>query len=319
MTSFRKFALIGCLTLLPWVARAQDAPMGALPLQFNPAFAGEAGSPRISSSFVYRTLPEWQPVPNTQMMVNYPYRMFGASIAYDQFVPALRSGVGIATSHTQGETPYYTSQVHSFSLAVAPKFSVGGKYTLSPSFDVEYGRLQQSHKEHPVVTWRGDFERHWVRSRAGVLFNTEKYYVGYSAVLLVGPPWRYPYIGRKAGLYGIFLSHLQLGYTFRSTTGSKFSFTPQLALRIGEEGRYSPHSTRYVGSIRGRGVGVEAFSLGCRYNRFLWGINNVGVHVGWQTERLRVMLTNNAGLIRRVDFIPYTGNLSLRYVFKENE
>ncbi len=318
MSSFRTCALTGCLTLLPWAARAQDAPLGALPTQFNPAFAGEAGSPRISSSFVYRTLPESKPVPNTQMMAHYPYRTFGASTAYDQFVPALRSGVGIATSHTQGATPYYTFQAHSVSLAVAPKFSVGGKYTLSPSVDVEYGWLQRSHKEHPVVTWRGDFERHWVRSRAGVLFNTEKYYVGYSAVVLVGPSWRYPYIGRKAGLYGIFLSHLQLGYTFGSSARSKFSFTPQLALRLGEEGHYSPHSTRYAGSIRGRGVGIEAFNLGCRYKQFLWGVNNVGVHVGWQTERLRVILTNNAGLIRRADFIPYTGNLSLRYVFKEN-
>jgi hypothetical protein len=113
MHSRCKSILTGCLTLLTWAAVAQDAPLGALPTQFNPAFAGEAGSPRISSSFVYRTLPESKPVPNTQMMASYPYRMFGASTAYDQFVPALRSGVGIATSHTQGATPYYTNQVHS--------------------------------------------------------------------------------------------------------------------------------------------------------------------------------------------------------------
>jgi hypothetical protein len=170
---------------------------------------------------------------------------------------------------------------------------------------VEYGWLQRSRKEHPVVTWQDGFERHWVRSRAGVLFNTDKYYVGYSAILLMGRHVDY-------------LSHLQLGYTFGSSSKSNFSFTPQLALRLGYNGRYSPHSTWYVGSIRGKGVGVEAFSLGCRYKQFLWGVNNVGVHVGWQTERLRVTVTNNAGLVRLADFMPYTGNLSLRYVFKED-
>jgi hypothetical protein len=250
---------------------AQDAPLGALPTQFNPAFAGEAGSPRISSSLVYRSRQEWQRIPATQMVASYPYRMFQASTAYDQFVPALRSGVGIATSHTSGATPYHTFTAHSVSLAVASKFSVRGKYTFSPSLDVEYGWLRESREAQPGVMWHDDMEAHWIRSRAGLLFNTDKYYVGYSAVVLQGPSWRYPYIGRKSGLYGIYLSHLQVGYTFGSSTGSKFSFTPQLALRIGEQGRYSPHSTRYVGSIRGRGVGVEAFSLGCRYKQFALG------------------------------------------------
>jgi hypothetical protein len=319
MPSFYKSALVGCLTLLSCFARAQDAPLGALPTQFNPSFAGEAGSPRASSSLVYRSRQEWQRIPATQMVASYPYRMFQASTAYDQFVPALRSGVGIATSHTSGATPYHTFTAHSVSLAVASKFSVRGKYTFSPSLDVEYGWLRESREAQPGVMWHDDMEAHWIRSRAGLLFNTDKYYVGYSAVVLQGPSWRYPYIGRKSGLYGIYLSHLQVGYTFGSSTGSKFSFTPQLALRIGEGGRYSPHSTRDIGKFRfgDGGIGVEAFNLGFRYKQFLWGVNNVGVHVGWQTERLRVMVTNSLGLVRRADSVPYIGNLSLRYVFKE--
>ncbi len=320
MTPFRAFALTGCLTLLTWAARAQDAPMGALPTQFNGSFAGEAGSPRASTSFVYRTLPEWLPNPNGQILDLYTYRVLQASTAYDQFIPALRSGVGIATSHTYGTAAYRTFNAHSVNLAVAPKFSVGGKYTFSPSLDVEYGRLQQTGKEHPVITWMNDYEGHWVRGRVGVLFNTDTYYLGYSVFVQQRfTSQRGPNGGRWSGKAHNLLTILQLGYTFGNNTRSRFSFTPQLALRIGPQDRNSPHSSRDVrdGDSRIRGIGVEALSLGFRYRQFLWGVNNLGVHVGWQTERLRVMVTNNVAWISGgFEYRPYTANLSLRYVFK---
>jgi hypothetical protein len=181
-----------------------------------------------------------------------------------------------------------------------------GKYTISPSLDFTYGMadLIENRKLIPdTVDFsynRGRF--HGISSRAGILFNTNKFYAGYSVTMFnqaIGDERYNPLTGVRTFF---FESYIQLGYTFQKKSASKFSFTPQVAVEIS---RYT-HSNRIS-------IAPTAFNLNFRYKQFIWGLNNVGLHLGWQTDKLRLMVSNNYGFSTRDEF-RYTGNLSFRYI-----
>jgi hypothetical protein len=58
------------------------------------------------------------------------------------------------------------------------------------------------------------------------------------------------------------------------------------------------------------------FILNFRYKKIIWGVNTTGVHVGWQTDKLRIMLSDNLGYTRRDD-PGYAANIALRYIFTD--
>lgn len=95
-----------------------------------------------------------------------------------------------------------------------------------------------------------------------------------------------------------------MGYTFQRSSESKFSFTPQLLLSIDKFNSSAPLRIHF-----------EDFILNFRYKQFIWGFNNRGIHVGWQTDKLRLMLTNGLGIGVGKNNFSYTGNLSFLYVF----
>ncbi|HEX8528592.1 MAG TPA: hypothetical protein VF646_01155, partial [Cytophagales bacterium] len=109
----------------------EEVPLGVLPMQYNGSFAGETGSPRLN------TLVGW-------LSNRYTGKNYRTYASYDQFIPSLRSGVGLAAGYGRylygGERngPGYWGRGYStyFSAAIAPKFSMGGKLTLSPSLDL---------------------------------------------------------------------------------------------------------------------------------------------------------------------------------------
>lgn len=296
--------LAGCLLSL--VAQGQEhlgVPLGVLPTQYNGSFAGEAGSPRL----------------NTLAGVLYNRHYvggYGAYVAYDQFIPALRSGVGVAAGHGRnrygGErfSPGHEGGGRGtyFSAAIAPKFSMGGKLTFSPSLDVLLNSVGTSFTRPQIGTQKSESTA--IRSRVGLLLNTEKFYAGYS-VLLLDRISTYREMDttswRTAGRTEKFTSYWQFGYTFGRGTKSKFAFTPQLVFTTGTR-RYSR-----------RGYVLFAptdFNLNFRYKKIIWGGNMTGVHIGWQTDKLRIMLSDNLGYTRRDD-PGYAANIALRYIFKD--
>jgi hypothetical protein len=275
---------------------AQDVPLGALPMQYNSSFAGEAHSPRVSSGVSYAYM-------NTS---NYRDRFGSAFIAYDQFIPAVRSGIGITygwDTHSIRPAPDFSQPTYQFSsntisLAVAPKFSIGGKYTLSPSLDYSYNI--RSLVDDGMTSLSGQYRS--MGSRAALLFNSRRWYVGYTVGLF---GWTdYPGETRTRFLSDRLFSFLQAGYTFQKNAESNFSFTPQLVVFIGGYTAQEMLDTFY---------GVYAINLNFRYRQLIWGVNNTGYHLGWQTERLRLMLSSNLGLAGN-DRV--TGaNLTVRYIF----
>jgi hypothetical protein len=150
-----------------------------------------------------------------------------------------------------------------------------------------------------------------------MLFNANKFYIGYSVNLLNRTR------SNKEGLLGNrgFYSDVQMGYTFERNSASKFSFTPQLVIGIVKDW----YTSRVM-------VGLQGYNANFRYKQFIWGVNDGGVlfatrgnpdrrlsdlggiHIGCQTEKFRVMLTNTYSNNRQYEDLRYTGNLSFRYI-----
>jgi hypothetical protein len=293
--------------LLPFVCLGQD-PLGVLPMQYNGSFAGETGRPRINSGFTFKPF---------DRASNYTY--YNLNVSYDQFISSIRSGIGVTASYGGG--PGYIGR--GIGLAIAPKFSFKGKYTLSPSLDFQYG-ASSFNADGQYVGLPPLKASHYTASRAGLLFNTDKFYIGYSANVYTQYTYRFAndssYTEPGSGFSRFLNSTLQMGYTFQKNPDSKFCFTPQLAFAL-----YNNASTRT--SFR-----VQAYNFTFKYQQFVWGINGSGlafndyadlsVHVGWQTKKLRLMLSNGLPAIRREpNRAPYSyiGNLSFRYAFGKDD
>jgi hypothetical protein len=152
-------------------------------------------------------------------------------------------------------------------------------------------------------------------SRAGLLFNSTKFYIGYSINLLNRTKTE-DEVFRNRGFY----SDVQIGYTFYRNTESVSSFTPQLVISIEKDW----YTNRVV-------IRVQGYNASFRYKQFIWGLNDGGIllltrgnadrnlselggiHIGWQTDKFRVMLTNSYSNSNNIGY-RYTANLSSRYI-----
>lgn len=289
-----------------------NVPLGVMPMQFNSSFAGEADGPRLSTAFTY----DFGSGPDFMKSLAFSYHT-----SYDQFIPALRSGIGISVHRgtVVDEIQWSTADPSDIrkvafnsnrvSLAVAPKFSIDGKYTISPSVGLSYGRGNTEANFPSLMGPLGharDYppgQHQWLDSRLGLLFNTSKYYIGYSAYIVN----RHYFNNENSGLLsGKFISYLQAGYTFQKNADSKFSFTSQVAYRIG--------------ASKGLSVSQYIFDTGLnltfRYDKYLAGLNNTGIHLGWQNRKLRIISTTNPFAYGGSRFFA-VGNLSFRYIFKD--
>jgi hypothetical protein len=302
-----------------------DVPLGAMPMQYNSSFAGQAGSPRVSSNLQY-----------LQHRVFFRTTLFKAVASYDQFIPAIRSGVGITVGYNAGQTTIgsglsglsfdkATSDGTSVTIAFAPKISLKGKYTISPSIDFTYAatEINRTLNQIPVIDNRDDIigQQQGINSNAGILFNTNKLYIGYSMSILRRTIGDSQYNPANIRQRSWFYSNLQAGYTFQKNSESKFSFTPQIVVYLVKY-NYSPRIS----------IGLQAFNANFRYKQFIWGVNDGGVyyytrgnykrqltemggvHIGWQTDKFRVMFTNSYSRKRTYEEFDYRGNLSFRYI-----
>lgn len=259
-------------------------------MQYNGSFAGEAGASRISSSAYYYKFNN-----NTFRTGNQA----GIYTSYDQFFKSIGTGIGVTAGYqgSNEDWPFSGGQIFFSSLAVAPKISIKGKYTLSPSVDIS--RLAGNFYSNELNISRTELQTS-INSKAGLLFNTPKYYIGYSVYLFDKEKMVYDNSFRNPRR---FRSYLQLGYSFRKTSESKFSFTPQIAIRLQEK----THPDDDV-------MDHTAINLTFRYSQYIAGINNTGFHLGIQKENLRIMFSSMIGLSTSRE--PYSGNLSFRYIFK---
>ena len=299
--------------LAAFTGYGQEIPLGALPMQFNSSFAGEADAARVNASVGVRP----------------PGRYFGWSYlshaSYDQFVPKLRSGVGFSVNHSaySGTTNFvayngsYFGRSYGLSAAIAPKFSMKGKYTFSPSGELTYGSSRSFNQNLLGNGDDLDVTGSILKGRVGVLFNAQKWYIGYAVDIPISGSFRYR-VGDSLAIVSNnrFVSYWQFGYTFQRSSESKFSFTPQLLFLTGADARSTFLSSRSWSFPFYRRFALLDIILNFRYKRVIWGLNGAGIHVGYQSSQMRIMLSQG---IQSASGESYIGNLSFRYIFKQND
>lgn len=274
-----------------------NIPLGVLPMQFNSSFAGEAEALRLNFAFSYNHK-------DNNRNIN---QSFGYHASADKFIPSIRSGVGFSvsrhaytfkTKQLPDESYKIDNEKDIFEMvvAIAPKFSIKGKYTLSPSLDFGYRRDDNNLHFAPQYSTIN----HRLQSRIGLLFNTRKFYIAYAAYL-IRHNWHTnvePFF-LESGLASFF----QAGYTFQRRAESKFSFTPQLVCKLAQ-------------NADGQAVFHILPNLTFRYAKFIAGVNNTGIHVGYQSEKLRIMLSGIPWGYGEVG--PFSsGNMAVRHIFKD--
>lgn len=281
--------------LIPTLVNSQNLPGGELPLRYNSSFAGVTGGPRIYSNVKYH----YNTISGFRNNSKSTHRRYGFEASYDHFLPSIRSGIGVAAYQSNSfvyednSKSWFNSQTM-ISAAIAPKFSIKGKYTISPSLDINflYGYFNYN---------AGSHSRNGFSSRAGILFNTNKYYIGYSVSLFENQYGKYNYYP-----YGSFHSLLIMGYTFQKNEDSRFAFSPQIVIPMYKKSEVN-------GSI----IDGPYYNLSFRYGNFLLGyigykyLKPAGFQVGWQYKNWRVLLNNH------IYNGQYDGILTLRYMFNK--
>lgn len=271
-------------------------PVGLMPMEYNSSFAGSAGNARICSSTYY----------SHYISGNKNRNRYGFFASYDNFLPKLRSGFGIKTSWTNSSlnSSFFSARRNdkqrtlNISAVVAPKISIKGKYTISPSLELGYNNY------HVQSSTYGDQNRAFVNGFTGmasILFNASNYYIGYAARIYHSKDisWFMSY-----DLYSAF----QFGYSFQKSADSKFSFTPQLVFPL----------VAYSNSIEWL---WPAYNLSFRYDKFIFGLINqfpisysTGFQLGWQKKGWRFLLSNQFENLSSP-----TVNFSLRYIFNQDK
>lgn len=288
-----RFTIVLCLGILfPISILAQGPPLGVLPMKYNDSFAGSSGKSRVSSNFSFYYEKDGHSNTNGS----------GFYASYDNFFPGIKSGIGINVnryfhSHSYKSDHFETRFNYvgaNISATWAPKISIKGKYTISPSVNIGYSSFDIFDSESYFYE---NGIHNGVSGRVGILFNTTYYYVGYTVNLID------PQIIQFFYNYG-FYSILQFGYTFQKVPDSKFSFTPQFALPIKSKAYPGDHNIYW-----------PEYNLGFRYQNYLFSIISrldisfpTGFLLGWQKNAWRVALNSDFAYY-------YQADLSVRYIF----
>lgn len=323
--TLKKVPLIIAFLLLILKVQAQEVPVpvGALPTQYNGGFAGEAGSFRVAN-FSYLKY------------YRYGYSGYegsssvtGTFISADHFLKKLSSGVAL-TAGLEGDGPSYKGVFTS--VAISPKFSFNGKYTIAPFANFSFRRSE-------VNGILNNYDVKDYNLSTGFLINSGKAYMGISADILRNADFNVhggTYHGNQDRLR--FLTEmkytLQAGYTFQGTPESNFSFTPQLVISY-ERFKGVDYQTRQT--RRWSYITLVDINLMFRYQKFVSGISSTGIVLGYQTNKFKVLLTNlNTNWLKMNDRVAlsdntylaprpsnttvpkgYIGSISLRYVFRK--
>lgn len=284
-------------------AICQSVPVGLMPMQYNGSFAGSAGNSRISSSFIFEGYNDKHGFYDLFSLVS--------QISYDRYYPKLKSGVGITVNNFTHDFTAQNSwggswssklRLSSINLDIAPKLSIKGKYTISPSIRLRYyGNFIEYTSEN--IDLNPSIENGYndgLTSRLGILFNADRYYIGFSF-----PLFRTTFEDFN---WSEFSTYIQLGYTYQKEESSKFSFTPQLLFDLRAKGNeYDKILNRVL------------YNLGVRYGQWLGSLIGedkfipIGFQLGWQHNGCRIIAINR--------FVEgsYSPGLAIRYIFNQDK
>ena len=255
---------------------SQHAPLGMHPTQFIPSFAGSAGEPRIFANIGSKSYHRQD-----------DRNAFGGSLSFDHFITKWSTGVGFNVDYLDYTNPATDrdsipdeANMLKFQLMAAPKFSIAGKYTISPGIAISYNHMAHKGdflnygKEYTELADTSKLTENKINFAASILFNSKKYYAGisfysrgfYSHDQGIGAN---TFLTARRKPFLVF----QTGYTFQRTSESKFSFTPQLAIAIHSEGS---------------NVSFVDLNLKFRYKKVIWGLYGDGLYLGYQNDKISI-------------------------------
>jgi len=292
-------------------SKAQSSLIGTLPMQFNPAFAGAAGAPRIGI--------------NTNLLSvdlgpskgNNIYKERKLSFSYDNFLPKIASGIGFRGDYRRLINSGFVSRESEtmdalrLGISLAPKFSFKGKYTLSPAVEV-IANLKNTNYKHFSQKSELVNTSFSPEVRFGLNFNARKFYMGFSYHTPV--PFRNYQRGRSFGVDEVVRIsssprwYLQMGYNFQKREDSKFSFSPQIVY-----GRFRDY-VYYGNQNYLRSHSDMLLNLIFRYKQIVWGItlgdyDGIKLMAGWQKKNFRIAYLQGASSRG------FNGQISFRYIF----
>lgn len=313
---FLLILLLNCSVTSNLSAQQLGGIIGLMPMQYNSSFAGNTGGTRISLL-----------TQATKQNKLWSDKYGGMAVSYDKFIPAIGSGLGVYVSGFSGRGGYKEeSSVSSSSfetgIVLAPKLSIRGKYTLSPSIALQYNHMNYMEGESSIVNVIYDtisktynveqkYNEYYLKTdlfklSGSLLFNSQKFYAGIS--------YHYPLnkrfeSGKQMGrFYNEYEQnnkfwYLQTGYRFQKRDNSKFSFNPQLLL-----------GWFYVDKLKYNEFILD-LNLTARYKKVIFGLAggmNSGLQalLGYQNDRFRITYSQNFLFTKQF----YMGELSLRYI-----
>lgn len=180
--------IISASLLHAFDSKAQFNQFNATNMLYNPAFAGALGDSRLSISTSF----------DHDKYSSYLGNSIGSYIGYDQYSNVLRGGIGVFVNGlyttnkydaSHENTTYRKTQVN---CMYSPKIKLGEKYTIAPAIQIG---IIEMHKFDPFyedfsgdgnassatdMYWDWKQQYYGLTAKAGVLFNTEKFYFGLS-------------------------------------------------------------------------------------------------------------------------------------------
>jgi type IX secretion system PorP/SprF family membrane protein len=286
--------IFSILVSIAVTGKAQDhsfMQFNAVPMYYNPGYAGSVESPRLAMS--YNLL--------TPKNSSYSY------LSYDQAIKRLHAGVGLEM-HTDylgnfnKAQPY--SKVFYCGFSYAAKFNIGNKLAISPAVKIGYRKNELFYGEHGAFyNSQKILQTQNADIALGVVFNTEKLHFGFAVDHINRPDIstfnyydRVPLDRKYTG---------QLGYTFQKYKGANFSVTTGLLFqKQGDEGRLTFNgSARYKFAVVGGSVSLG--NTGWQYN-VLAGYYSRKCIIGYSIEPL----INSSHFKNE-----YSHELTLRYIF----
>jgi hypothetical protein len=321
--SFIKTIMLSILLLQLTFVKAQ-VWIGSLPMYYNPSFAGSTDKLRLSSYFSYR---------NVSFSRGDKDYLGHNGISADGFIPQISTGIGINLSYfsTRDAVHMYNAPGHSMEaeLIAAPKISIKGKYTISPSISINY-LMNNDRNGLPIWDNQGGlYKSSRLHSRAGIMLQNKRFYLGYSTEFenndLRSDYDPFAYFESRKSLRGDIpqkyyfnYSSVQTGYSFCLSANENMSLTPQV-LWFFSHGNAS--ANQLAPNTLNLTFRANKFLSGIGYNQVLAGrfysIRNYTLMLGYQSEKFRMMLTRDFQPIGTTELFN-DFHLSLRYLIGSN-
>lgn len=273
--------------------------LGSLPMHYNPSFAGSSDEIRISTYNAYQRV-------NAEQDNSEGIRGLQA-ISGDLFISKISTGIGLNFSYySPSQMRFFVPTIsHLFNaeLVVAPKISIKGKFTISPSLSLSYYKNTYNYSN----SWLADGNRpdSKIDYRFGILLNNKRFFAGVAMEL--GP--RVSKVDDFKATSQILSSSytiLHAGYAFKLDKDDNLSLTPQAVLQI-------PSYDFYLINL------IPTANIIMRYKKWLTGIGyaeNPQIMAGLQTKAFRFMLIKDIVTNSTYTRNPKPNNmaLSMRYL-----